>query len=128
MLVYIIPPVINFYGQLFSIAELIASGYCSLVSSGAPPPPAVNVAPLVQPGAGKYLFWISIQSIFFVLTVAGPGIPPANTVTGGFKGGVRTEFRSFARPRYPSAVEEEEGDEKTITKGRSRGSKGSSGY
>ncbi len=47
---------INFYGQRFSIAELIASGYVSLVSSGAPPPPAVDVAPLVQPGAGKSFF------------------------------------------------------------------------
>jgi len=45
--------VINFYGQRFSIAQLIASGYVSLVSSGAPPPPAVDVAPLVQPGAGR---------------------------------------------------------------------------
>lgn len=77
---YIIPPVINMYGQMFSIAELIASGYCSLVSSGVPPPPAVNVAPLVGPGA-----------------VTGPGIPPANTVTGGFKGGVQTQFGQFSK-------------------------------
>jgi hypothetical protein len=34
LLVYIIPPVINAYGQLFSVAQLIASGYASLVSSG----------------------------------------------------------------------------------------------
>ena len=38
---------------MFSIGELIASGYCSLVSSGAPPPPGIDIAPLVNPGAGK---------------------------------------------------------------------------
>jgi len=58
-IVYIIPPVINMYGQMFSIAQLIASGYCSLVSSGVPPPPAVNVAPLVSPGAGKMILLFS---------------------------------------------------------------------
>jgi len=88
--IYIIPPVINFFGQRFSIAELIASGYVSLVSSGAPPPPAVDVAPLVRPGA-----------------VTGPGVPPVNPSTGGFKGGIRTEYRSFVRPKYPKIVEEE---------------------
>jgi len=64
-IVYIIPPVINFYGERFSIAQLIASGYVSLVSSGAPPPPAVDVAPLVQPGAGKNLYFNQLFSYFF---------------------------------------------------------------
>jgi len=40
---------INFYGQRFAVAQLIKWGYASLVSSGVPPPPNVNVAPLVQP-------------------------------------------------------------------------------
>ncbi len=48
-LVYIIPPLINFYGQRFAVAQLIKWGYASLVSSGAPPPPNIDVAPLVQP-------------------------------------------------------------------------------
>jgi hypothetical protein len=89
--IYIIPPVINFYGKLISVAQLIASGYASLVSSGAPPPPAVNVAPLVQPGP-----------------VVGPGVPTINPETGGFKGGVRTQFQSsFSGPKYPKAVAEQ---------------------
>ncbi|CAF0957387.1 unnamed protein product [Adineta ricciae] len=87
--VYILPPVINFYGKLISIAQLVASGYASLVSSGAPPPPAVDVAPLVQPGP-----------------VVGPGVPTVDTAKGGFKGGVRTEFRSFPRPSYPGNYED----------------------
>jgi len=86
--VYIIPPVINFYGRMTSVAELISSGYASLVSSGAPPPPAVNVAPLVQPGP-----------------VVGPGVPAVNVATGGFTGGVKTDFKSFEKPKYPKAVE-----------------------
>jgi hypothetical protein len=68
-IVYIIPPVINFYGQRFSIAELIASGYVSLVSSGAPPPPAVDVAPLVQPGAGRCFVLINCFLIFFFFRI-----------------------------------------------------------
>jgi hypothetical protein len=45
---------------------------------------------------------------FFLSTVVGPGIPPADPVTGGFKGGVRTELRTFTRPRYSGTVKEEE--------------------
>ncbi|CAF1473544.1 unnamed protein product [Adineta steineri] len=86
--VYIIPPVINFYGRMTSVAELISSGYASLVSSGAPPPPAVNVAPLVQPGP-----------------VVGPGVPAVNPVAGGFTGGVKTDFRTFEKEKHPKSVE-----------------------
>jgi len=75
---YIIPPVISFYGKLFSVAQLIAWGYCSLVSTGAPIPPSINVAPLVRPGG-----------------VVGPGVPPPNVATGGFAGGVKTNFSNF---------------------------------
>jgi hypothetical protein len=89
--VYICPPVINFYGDLISIAELIASGYASLVSTGAPPPPAVNIAPLVQPGP-----------------VVGPNIPAISTTTGGFKGGVSTQYRFTPRAKYPKVIEEDE--------------------
>lgn len=55
-IVFIIPPVINFYGKMFAVGELIASGYCSLVSSGVPPPPGIDIAPLVRPGGGKFVF------------------------------------------------------------------------
>lgn len=36
------------YGQLFSIAELIASGYASLVSSGIPPSGTINMMRFFQ--------------------------------------------------------------------------------
>ena len=42
---------------MFAVGELIASGYCSLVSSGGPPPPGIDVAPLVRPGGGKFFFF-----------------------------------------------------------------------
>jgi len=105
--VYILPPVVNFYGRLYSVAELIASGYASLVSTGAPPPPAIDIAPLVQPGPA-----------------VGPGIPTINTATGGFRGAIRTEFRSFARARpvYPKEFEEERFDlQQEDQRGNSRG-------
>jgi hypothetical protein len=89
--VYILPPLINFYGKLISVAELIVSGYASLVSTGAPPPPAIDIAPLVQPGP-----------------VVGPGAPVIDPKTGGFKGGVRTEYGSFILPKYPKILEDEE--------------------
>jgi hypothetical protein len=62
-LVYILPPLINFYGRLISIAELIASGYASLVGTGLPPPAALDIAPLVQPTPGR----ISVRSGTFVI-------------------------------------------------------------
>lgn len=48
---------------MFAVGELIASGYCSLVSSGGPPPPGIDVAPLVRPG-GRKLF-ILLNKIFY---------------------------------------------------------------
>ena len=62
-LVYILPPLINFYGRLISVAELIASGYASLVGTGVPPPPALDIAPLVQPTPGR----ASVRSMTFVI-------------------------------------------------------------
>ncbi|CAF1403428.1 unnamed protein product [Adineta steineri] len=64
--VYIIPPLINFYGQMFSIAELIASGYASLVSSGVPPTGNFNMMPFFLPQP-----------------LIGSGIPRVNPRTGG---------------------------------------------
>lgn len=55
-LVIIIPPIINFYGRRFAVAQLIKWGYASLVSSGAPIGPGVDVGPLVQPGPPGLIF------------------------------------------------------------------------
>ena len=49
VLVYILPPLINFYGKMFSVAELIMSGYASLVSSGIQPTGPINMMPYFQP-------------------------------------------------------------------------------
>ncbi|CAF1475850.1 unnamed protein product [Adineta ricciae] len=76
--VYILPPVINFFGRRFSIADLIASGYASLVSSGAPPTGPINMMPYFQP-----------------IPLYGAGIPTIDSFTGGFRGGIRTKHRSF---------------------------------
>jgi hypothetical protein len=99
---------INFYGRLISVAELIASGYASLVSTGLPPPPAVDVAPLVLPGPGKNKWYFSCSFLFIYIIVVGPGVPVINPVTGGFKGGVRTAYREFAHPKYPKFIDEDE--------------------
>jgi hypothetical protein len=60
--------VINLYGQLFSIAELIASGYASLVSSGVPPPPgSINMIPFFQPQPCQFYFFDYFNNIFFTV-------------------------------------------------------------
>ena len=67
VIVYIIPPVINFVGKRFAVAQLIKWGYASLVSTGVPPGPGVNVAPLVQPGGGLFNdVFIIILFLFFM--------------------------------------------------------------
>ncbi|UJR11433.1 hypothetical protein I4U23_015613 [Adineta vaga] len=81
--VYILPPVINFYGKMFSVAELIASGYASLVSSGAPP---------VSP--------INMLSYYQSIPLLGPGIPMISPTTGSFDGGIRTNYKSFKTRKY----------------------------
>ncbi|UJR29597.1 hypothetical protein I4U23_010814 [Adineta vaga] len=80
--VYILPPLVNSYGQLFSVAQLIASGYASLVSSGS----SLN---------GN----IDILRYFQSQPLLGPGIPVINPLTGGFTGGIHGNFGSFPKAR-----------------------------
>ena len=123
LLVYVLPPLINFYGQRFAVAQLIKWGYASLVSSGIPPPPNVNVAPLVQPVPGLLL--ISVQKSITeldasLLLFAAGGVVQAGVVgspggpapgfdagRGRFNGGVKTEFSSF-KPRYSDVIYEDD--------------------
>ncbi|UJR24182.1 hypothetical protein I4U23_027148 [Adineta vaga] len=80
--VYILPPLINSYGQLFSVAQLIASGYASLVSSGSSPYGNIDMLRYFQPQP-----------------LLGPGIPVINPLTGGFTGGIYGNFGSFPKTR-----------------------------
>ncbi|UJR17888.1 hypothetical protein I4U23_004787 [Adineta vaga] len=111
--VYILPPLINFFGRRFSVAELIVSGYASLVSSGIPPSGPINMMSYFQP-----------------VPLYGAGIPRIDPVGGGFIGGIRTKYKSFhirSKPRkyvnIDSAYETEEGDndddDETYDKGSS---------
>ncbi|CAF3958033.1 unnamed protein product, partial [Adineta steineri] len=97
-MLYVIPPLINTYGDSYSIAELIASGDASLDRSG---------GPLVNP--------IHMNRFFQRQSLTGPNIPMINSKQGGFKGGVRTNFGSFliskpyeTRPNIDSTYESEE--------------------
>ncbi|CAF0805613.1 unnamed protein product [Adineta steineri] len=85
--VYILPPVINFYGKMFSVAELIVSGYASLVSSGVPPTGPINMMSYFQP-----------------TPLYGAGIPRFNPLRGSFDGGIRTEYKSFNIRQSPRTV------------------------
>ncbi|CAF4227018.1 unnamed protein product, partial [Adineta steineri] len=93
--VYVIPPLINTYGDSYSIAELIASRDASLDRSGGPP---------INP--------IHMKRFFQRQSLTGPNIPMINSKQGGFKGGVRTNFGSFliskpyeTRPNIDSTYE-----------------------
>ncbi|CAF3998279.1 unnamed protein product, partial [Adineta steineri] len=99
--VYVIPPLINTYGDSYSIAELIASKDASLYRSG---------GPLVDP--------IHMNRFFQRQSLSGPNIPMINSRYGGFKGGVRTNLGSFSiskpyetRPNIDSTYESDEKEE-----------------
>jgi len=89
---------INFYGQRFAVAQLIKWGYASLVSSGVPPPPAVNVAPLVQPGPPPPPPGIIDSILFFCFFILSLCIAAGNVAPKYEKGAVKTDYPAF-RPR-----------------------------
>jgi hypothetical protein len=86
---------VNVYGNVFSVAELIASGYASLVRTDSGMTAAFDIKSIFQPRACK-LFSCKLSSqIFAHLPARGPGIPIINPMTGGFMGGIPTKYRSF---------------------------------
>jgi len=96
---YVIPPLINFYGKLFAVAQLIKWGYASLVSTGAPPPPNVNVAPLVQPPPPPPP--PPVGGPVVDAPVAGSSASGNGATKDQFIEGVKTDFASFKpRPSY----------------------------
>lgn len=51
-LVYVLPPLINRYGKMFSVAELIASGFASFDRSGIRPSEVVDITPVDESTSG----------------------------------------------------------------------------
>ncbi|CAF2120464.1 unnamed protein product [Rotaria magnacalcarata] len=92
---YILPPLINFYGQRFSVAQLIKWGYASLVSSGTPPPPNVDVAPFVQPQPVTQFFGASNAR----------SAPLFDERKVQFTNDVQTNF-VYVKPRYSDTIDE----------------------
>ncbi|CAF4344059.1 unnamed protein product, partial [Adineta steineri] len=78
--VCILPPLINAHDRIFSVAELIASGYASLARSG------------VRPIRG-----IDITFYFQSRQLTGPNVPQINDLTGVFDGGVRTGLPTMTK-------------------------------
>jgi hypothetical protein len=52
--VYILPPLVNAYGKVFSVAELVAYGYATFLSNGAPMSPYFNIAYYANSGPCSY--------------------------------------------------------------------------
>ncbi|CAF3011678.1 unnamed protein product [Rotaria sp. Silwood2] len=92
---YILPPLINFYGQRFAVAQLIKWGYASLVSTGASPPPNVDVAPFIQQSPA--------------VNVGGTAPPTSGLAFDEkrvqFTDGVKTNFR-YVKPQYSQTLVE----------------------
>ncbi|UJR17736.1 hypothetical protein I4U23_004634 [Adineta vaga] len=84
--VYILPPLIDAHGQLFSVAELIASGDASLISSR---------MPLHE--------HIDMLRYFKSTPLNNPGVPRINPFTGDFNGGIHSNFASFPSFGYHGA-------------------------
>ncbi|CAF1084491.1 unnamed protein product, partial [Adineta ricciae] len=89
--VYIIPPVINMYGQVFSVAQLIASGYASLVSSGSALTGNIDMLRYFNP-----------------IPLIGPSIPVFNPTKGGFSGGMHGNFGSFHKTQDYQGMAEDD--------------------
>jgi hypothetical protein len=97
-IVYILPPLFNAYGKVYSVAELIASGYASF-ASGIQLTNPFDITSAVQPNPCKLSFQ-KIYEYFHHLIVMGPGIPTINPVTGGFMGGIQTKYRLYFARRF----------------------------
>ncbi|UJR07270.1 hypothetical protein I4U23_011558 [Adineta vaga] len=85
--VCILPSLINVYDEIFSVAELIASGYASLVRSGVKPIHSIDVTFYFKP-----------------IQLSGPGIPKINDLTGIFEDGVHTRYGSFPIRKHQQEV------------------------
>jgi hypothetical protein len=53
-IVFILPPLINYYGKVFSVAELVASRYATFLPTGAVMSRYYNIANYVQANASQY--------------------------------------------------------------------------
>jgi hypothetical protein len=96
-IVYILPPLINAYGKVFSVAELIASGYVSLVSTSGIMP-TIDIRTLYRPVPRKTFLVRIFLRFYFKLIVIGSNVPVIDSITGGFIGGVLTRYRWFYMP------------------------------
>ncbi|CAF1662979.1 unnamed protein product, partial [Adineta ricciae] len=100
---YILPPLVNTYGHLFSVAQLLASGYASLVGSGSSLYGNIDMLRYFQP-----------------LPLLGSGIPTISPITGGFGSAMRGDFGTFRKARnyrsrpniqYPQEKYDDSGDD-----------------
>ncbi|CAF1638187.1 unnamed protein product, partial [Adineta ricciae] len=95
--VYILPPLINFNAKMISVAELMAYGYATLISTGAPMPPQFNIA------------YYAVSGSYYMR-----GMPRFNPNTRAFMGGIQTPSRSEYNPDCDNGYEEHTGDENPL--------------
>lgn len=66
-IVYILPALINHYDKLFSVAELLAYKYATLLSDGASMSPNFNPAYYANPGSCLYIDSFSIIQFLMII-------------------------------------------------------------
>ncbi|CAF4289638.1 unnamed protein product, partial [Adineta steineri] len=96
--VYILPPLVNVYGRLVSLAELMAYGYATIPNTKVLMPSFFNADNYAH--SRKY----SIR-----------GLPQFDPETGVFTGGVQSEYESQFNPECDYEYEEHTGDEEPIS-------------
>jgi len=57
IIVYVLPPLVNFYGKLYSVAELVAYQYATFHSDGAAMSPNFNIVNYANSGACSYFLF-----------------------------------------------------------------------
>ena len=118
--VYVMPPLIEGNGKLLSIAELIASGHASFSSHDARTSGNIDMARFFHTNPCLFFALHFLQPLSDSMLVTGPRVPTIDSRSGGFRGGVRTNYDSFPRSRYCRMVADMEDDDESYERPRSR--------
>ncbi len=96
-IVYVLPALSNYYGKLFSVAELLAYGYATFLRNGGRMSSYPNIAYYTHPGACLYstifidYFFISV---FLHYIDMAQGSPMFNAPKRIFAAAIRSSFQS----------------------------------
>ena len=95
-LVYVLPSVLNKNGQIYSVAELVATGYASFVSDGTSPSSKLEFSRFFIPQRCKVKAFPPVNNMLLHdISVSGPGVPSMDPYDGRFTNGFQTNDDSY---------------------------------